>query len=213
MAGIASLAILVVVVLGGLYGGFFTATESAAVGAIGTLTIAWTRGGMGREVLARALIETASTTAMIFLIIIGAALYATFLSVTGISGGLRSFVQGLGVDPLVVLLAILAIYIVLGCFMDSMGMLLLTIPVFYPVIMQLGIDPILFGVLVVMVVEVGLITPPLGMNIFVVRSVAPQVPLQKIFVGALPFVLSFLVAIGIVIAWPALALWLPSLMR
>ena len=213
MAGIASLAVLVVVVLGGLYGGIFTATESAAVGAIGTLLIAWARGDMSRKVLSNALIETASTTAMIFLIIIGAALYATFLSVTGISGTLHSFVQGLGVDPLVVLVVILAIYIVLGCFMDSMGMLLLTIPVFYPVIMSLGIDPILFGVLVVMVVEVGLITPPLGMNIFVVRSVAPQVPLQTVFAGALPFVLSFLVAIAVVIAWPALALWLPSLMR
>lgn len=213
MGGIASLAVLVVIVLGGLYGGLFTATESAAVGAIGTLAIAWARGGLTWPVLSRALIETASTTAMIFLIIIGSALYATFLSVTGISGALKSFVHGLGVDPMIVLLLILLIYIVLGCFMDSMGMMLLTIPVFYPVTVQLGIDPILFGVLVVMVIEVGLITPPLGMNIFVVRSVAPQVPLQKIFVGALPFVLSFVVAIGIVIVWPALALWLPSLMK
>jgi len=213
VGGITSLAVLVVIVLGGLYGGLFTATESAAVGAIGTLVIAWSRGGLTWPVLSRALIETASTTAMIFLIIIGSALYATFLSVTGISGALKSFVHGLGVAPMVVLLLILLIYVVLGCFMDSMGMMLLTIPVFYPVTVQLGIDPILFGVLVVMVVEVGLITPPLGMNIFVVRSVAPQVPLQKIFVGALPFVLSFVVAIGIVIVWPALALWLPSLMK
>lgn len=213
MGGIASLAVLVVIVLGGLYGGLFTATESAAVGAIGTLVIAWSRGGLSWQVLSRALIETASTTAMIFLIIIGSALYATFLSVTGISGSLKSFVHSMGVAPIVVLLLILLIYVVLGCFMDSMGMMLLTIPVFYPVTVQLGIDPILFGVLVVMVVEVGLITPPLGMNIFVVRSVAPQVPLQTIFVGALPFVLSFAVAIGIVIAWPALALWLPSLMK
>ncbi|MCB5363313.1 TRAP transporter large permease [Pusillimonas sp. CC-YST705] len=213
MGGIASLAVLVVIVLGGLYGGLFTATESAAVGAIGTLLIAWSRGGLSWQVLSKALIETASTTAMIFLIIIGSALYATFLSVTGISGSLKSFVHSMGVAPIVVLLLILLIYVVLGCFMDSMGMMLLTIPVFYPVTVQLGIDPILFGVLVVMVVEVGLITPPLGMNIFVVRSVAPQVPLQTIFAGALPFVLSFAVAIGIVIAWPALALWLPSLMK
>jgi TRAP-type C4-dicarboxylate transport system permease large subunit len=97
--------------------------------------------------------------------------------------------------------------------MDSMGMILLTIPVFYPVTVALGIDPILFGVLVVMVVEVGLITPPLGMNIFIVRSVAPEVPVQKIFLGALPFVLAFLVSVALVIAIPGLALWLPSLMR
>jgi len=211
-AGLISLVALVALVLGGLYGGLFTATESAAVGAIGTLVIARLRGGLDAKLLSQALIETARTNAMIFLIIIGSALYATFLSVTGISGALKALVQGLGVAPLVVLVLILAIYIVLGCFMDSMGMLLLTIPVFFPLIVQLGIDPVLFGVLVVMVVEVGLMTPPLGMNIFVVRSVAPQVPLQTMFVGALPFVLAFVFAIAAVILWPGLALWLPGLM-
>jgi len=212
-AGLLSLAALVVLVLGGLYGGFFTATESAAVGAVGTLVIAWLRGGLSAPVLSQTLIETASTAAMIFLIIIGSTLYATFLSVTGISAALKAGVQLLDLAPWVVLLLILAIYVVLGCFMDSMGMLLLTIPVFFPVIVQLGIDPIVFGVLVVMVVEVGLITPPLGMNIFVVRSVAPQVPLQTMFAGALPFVLAFMFAIAAVILWPGLALWLPGLMH
>lgn len=212
-AGVISLMVLVVIVLGGLYAGFFTATESAAVGTLGTLLIAWARGGLTWNTLSDALVDTAGTSAMIFLIIIGSALYATFLSVTGISGGLKAFVGGLDVAPIVVLIAILGIYIILGCFMDSMGMLLLTIPVFYPVSLQLGIDPILFGVLVVMVVEAGLITPPLGMNVFIVRSVAPDIPLQRVFKGALPFVLSFLVAIGVVIAWPGLTLWLPGLMR
>lgn len=211
-AGVLSLLVLVIVVLGGLYGGFFTATESAAVGTMGTLLIAWARGGLDRRRLAASLIDTASTSAMIFLIIIGSALYATFLSVTGISGALRGFVDGLGVSPIWVLVAMLAIYIVLGCFMDSMGMLLLTIPVFYPVIVQLGIDPILFGVLVVMVVEVGLITPPLGMNIFIVRSVAPDVPVQTVFVGALPFVIAFFLTIAVVLMVPRLALWLPQFM-
>jgi len=211
--GLLSLAALVALVLGGLYSGLFTATESAAVGAVGTLVIAWLRGSLSAPVLSQALVETASTTAMIFLIIIGSALYATFLSVTGLSSALKTVVQTQDVAPLFVLLLILAIYIVLGCFMDSMGMLLLTIPVFFPVIVQLGIDPILFGVLVVMVVEVGLMTPPLGMNIFVVRSVAPQVPLQTMFTGALPFVLAFMFAIAAVILWPGLALWLPGLMH
>jgi TRAP-type C4-dicarboxylate transport system permease large subunit len=97
--------------------------------------------------------------------------------------------------------------------MDSMGMILLTIPVFYPVAVALDIDPVLFGVLVVMVVEVGLITPPLGMNIFIVRSVAPEVPVQQIFLGALPFVMAFLISVALVIAIPNLALWLPGLMK
>lgn len=212
-AGVLSLVGLVAIVLGGLYAGYFTATESAAVGTLGTLIIAWFRGGLTWKNLAGALRETAGTSAMIFFIIIGSALYATFLSVTGISGALRDFVIGLDVAPVWVLAAILAVYIVLGCFMDSMGMILLTIPVFYPVTVALGIDPILFGVLVVMVVEVGLITPPLGMNIFIVRSVAPEVPVQKIFLGALPFVLAFLVSVALVIAIPGLALWLPGLMK
>jgi len=212
-AGLLGLATLVVLVLGGLYGGIFTATESAAVGAMGTLLIARLRGELSGQMLSKVLIDTTSTTAMIFLIIIGSALYATFLSVTGLSGALQHFVQGLDVAPLAVLLLMLVIYIVLGCFMDSMGMLLLTIPVFFPLTVQLGIDPLLFGVLVVMVVEIGLMTPPLGMNIFVVRSVAPQVPLQTIFAGALPFVLAFFFAIAAVILWPGLALWLPGLMR
>jgi TRAP-type C4-dicarboxylate transport system permease large subunit len=183
------------------------------VGTLGTLIIAWFRGGLTWKKLAGALTETASTSAMIFFIVIGSALYATFLSVTGISGALRDFVIGLDVAPLWVLVAILAVYIVLGCFMDSMGMILLTIPVFYPVAVALDIDPVLFGVLVVMVVEVGLITPPLGMNIFIVRSVAPEVPVQQIFLGALPFVMAFLISVALVIAIPNLALWLPGLMK
>lgn len=211
-AGVLSLVGLVVLVIGGLYAGFFTPTESAAIGAVGTLLIAWLRGGLSWGTLGRAVTSSASTSAMIFLIIIGSSLYATFLVVTGISSSLQGFVTGLEVAPIWVLLVILLIYLVLGCFMDSMGMLLLTIPIFYPVIISLGIDPVLFGVLVVMAVEVGLITPPMGMNVFVVRSIAPGVPLQTIFAGALPFVIAFFVAIALVMTFPGLALWLPGLM-
>ncbi len=213
MVGVLALVSLVVVVLGGLYLGYFTATESAAIGVLGTLVIALMRRGLTLTNLVDALIDTASTSAMIFFIIIGSALYATFLSVTGISSSLREFVIGLDVAPIYVLLVILAVYIVLGCVMDSMGMVLLTIPVFYPVIVALGYDPILFGVLVVMVVEIGLITPPLGMNIFIVRSVAPDIPLQKIFLGATPFLIAFVVTVFLIICWPPLALWLPGLLK
>lgn len=211
LTGVLSLIVLVIAVLGGLYAGYFTATESAAIGTIGTLLIAMARGGLKGGVLTGALIETASTSAMIFFIIIGSALYATFLSVTGISGGLQSFVGGLDVSPTAVLIVICLIYVVLGCFMDSLGMMLLTIPIFYPISVQLGVDPIWFGVLVVMVIEVGLITPPLGMNVFIVKSIAPDVPIQKIFMGVLPFLIAFFVAIGLVMAVPDIALWLPRL--
>lgn len=213
LGGVLSLLVLVVIVLGGLYAGFFTATESAAVGAVGTLLIALFYAGMRWRALLDALIDTASTSAMIFLIVIASALYATFLTVTGLSQSLTAFVSGLDVAPVYVLLVILGIYVVLGCFMDSLGMILLTVPVFYPVILKLGVDPIHFGILVVMVVEMGLITPPLGMNIFVVRSVAPQIPLGRVFQGAMPYLLGFVVATLLVLYWPALATWLPSVMH
>ncbi|MFN3936364.1 MAG: TRAP transporter large permease [Gemmobacter sp.] len=208
--GVLALVGLVVLVLGGLYGGFFTPTEAAAVGAIGTFAIALVRGGMGWPNFREAMIDSATTSGMIFLIIIGSTLYGTFLAVTGIAGALRGFVGGLDASPMAVLVVILLIYVVLGFVMDALGMLLLTLPVLYPIVIQVGIDPILFGVLVVMAVELGLITPPLGMNVFVVRSIAPDTPLSQIFAGAAPFALSFVVAIGIVLAWPALATWLPG---
>ena len=213
LGGILGLVGLVVVVLGGLYAGYFTATEAASVGVLGTMVIALLRRGLTVKNLFDALTDTASTSAMIFFIIIGSALYATFLSVTGISSSLRTFVVGLDVAPIYVLLVILAVYIVLGCVMDSMGMVLLTIPVFYPVIVALGYDPVLFGVLVVMVVEIGLITPPLGMNIFIVRSVAPGIALQTVFLGATPFLMAFVATAAMVIYWPQIALWLPGLIK
>lgn len=209
-AGVLALLALVGAVLGGLYGGLFTPTEAAAVGTLGTFVIAWARGGLTRATLSEALIGTAATSGMIFLIIIGSTLYATFLAVTGIAGALRGFVGGLDASPMAVLLVILLIYVVLGFVMDSLGMLLLTLPVLFPVVVELGIDPILFGVLVVMAVELGLITPPLGMNVFVVRAIAPDTPLTQIFAGAAPFALSFVVAIGAVLLFPGLATWLPA---
>ena len=210
VAGVLSLLGLVALVLGGLYGGWFTPTEAEAVGAMGTLVIAWARGGLTRKTFASSMVDTAATSGMIFLIIIGSTLYSTFLAVTGIAGALRGFVGGLDASPMTVLIVILLIYVVLGFVMDALGMLLLTLPVLFPVVVQLGIDPILFGVLVVMAVELGLITPPLGMNVFVVRSIAPDTPLSQVFAGSAPFALSFVVAIGLVLLVPELATWLPN---
>lgn len=210
LAGVLSLLGLIVLVLGGLYGGFFTPTEAAAVGSLGTFVIAWARGGLNRETLRDAMIGTATTSAMIFLIIIGSTLYGTFLTVTGIAGALRGFVLGLDASPMLILLAILMIYVLLGFVMDSLGMLLLTLPVLFPIVMQLGIDPVLFGVLVVMTVELGLITPPLGMNVFVVRSISRDITLGEVFAGSAPFALSFVVAIAAVLVFPGIATWLPG---
>ncbi len=209
-SGVLALLALIVLVLGGLYGGYFTPTEAAAVGAIGTFLIAILRGGLDRRSFADAMIDTAATSGMIFLIIIGSTLYGTFLVVTGIAGGLRGFVGGLDASPMTILVVILLIYVVLGFVMDSLGMLLLTLPVLFPIIVEIGIDPILFGILVVMAVELGLITPPLGMNVFVVRSIAKDTPLSQIFAGSVPFALSFVVAITLVLVFPQIATWLPG---
>lgn len=208
--GVVALLGLIVVVLGGLYGGYFTPTEAAAVGAIGTFVIALLRGGLDRRSFAEAMIDTAATSGMIFLIIFGSTLYGTFLAVTGIAGGLRNFVGGLDASPMTILVMILLLYVVLGFVMDSLGMLLLTLPVLFPIVVQVGIDPVLFGVLVVMAVELGLITPPLGMNVFVVRSIAKDTPLPQIFLGSVPFAAAFVVAIVLVLIFPQIATWLPN---
>ncbi len=212
LVGVLSLLGLIVLVLGGLYGGLFTPTEAAAVGSLGTFVIAWARGGLTRETLREAMIGTATTSAMIFLIIIGSTLYGTFLTVTGIAGALRGFVLGLEASPMTILVVILLIYVLLGFVMDSLGMLLLTLPVLFPIVTQLGIDPVLFGVLVVMTVELGLITPPLGMNVFVVRAISREISLTEVFAGSFPFAVSFVVAIAAVLMVPELATWLPDLL-
>ena len=212
LVGVLSLLGLIVLVLGGLYGGLFTPTEAAAVGSLGTFVIAWARGGLTRETLREAMVGTATTSAMIFLIIIGSTLYGTFLTVTGIAGALRGFLLGLDASPMTILVVILLIYVLLGFVMDSLGMLLLTLPVLFPIVTQLGIDPVLFGVLVVMTVELGLITPPLGMNVFVVRAISREISLTEVFAGSLPFAVSFVVAIAAVLMVPELATWLPDLL-
>lgn len=210
LRGIWPLLVLLVVVIGGIYTGAFTPTESAGIGAFGTGVIGALRRRLSRRLLVQALVESAVTSAMIFLIIFGSSLFSTFLAVTGLTGALRSLTVDSGLAPLSVLVLMLVILVVLGCFMDSLGIILLTVPVFFPVVVDLGYDPVWYGILLVMVVEMGLITPPVGMNVFVVRGVAPDIPIGRIFAGVLPFLLAFLAAIALVIAIPQLALWLPQ---
>jgi C4-dicarboxylate transporter DctM subunit len=197
------------IVIGGMYGGLFTPTEAAGVGAMGGFLFALARRALTWRTFVEVLRDSASTTAMLFVILIGATVFASFINFTTMPSDLKAFVTGLGVSPVVVVIAICAIYVVLGCAMEALSMILLTVPIFYPVVVALGYDPIWFGVLVVCVVEIGLITPPVGMNVFVLRSVLPEVPTNTMWRGVMPFVAADIVRIGVLIAFPLITLWLP----
>jgi TRAP-type C4-dicarboxylate transport system permease large subunit len=163
-------------------------------------------------VLRDVLVDSARTTAMLFSIVIGASLFANFINFTSLPGDLRDFVMQFQIHPIAVVIAICAIYVVLGTAMEELSMILLTVPVFFPLIQSLGFDPVWFGILVVCIVEIGMISPPVGMNVFVLRSVLPDVPTNTIWRGVTPFVLADVVRLAILIAFPALSLWLPRLL-
>jgi len=194
-------------IIGGIYKGFFTPTEAAAVGAACTFVIALVRG-MNFQQFCEAIDETLLISAMIFFMIIGAEIFGYFLSVSRISFSLVELVEGLGLGPYAVLFAVLLLYILLGCVMDSIAMLLLTVPVVYPLIQAAGFDPVWFGIVTVITVELGLITPPVGMNVFVIKTVAPDIPIVEIFKGVVPFVVSDIVRLILLILFPVLALGL-----
>jgi len=200
--------VLFAVVLGGMYLGWFSPTEAAAVGAFGALLLAALNRRLDRETLRAGLVETASTTAMIFLILIGAAIFNFFLDATGLTQAMIRWVKDLGLSPWVVMLALCAFYIVLGCLMDSLSMILLTLGAVYPLVKSLGFDPIWFGVILVTLSEIGMITPPVGMNLFVLQSVG-GLRLEVISRGILPFVTADVVRIGLLMLFPAIATWLP----
>ena len=205
--------LLFALVIGGIYLGWFSPTEAAAVGAAGALLLALLRGGLTRAEAWAAVLETAGTTAMIFLILVGAALFNDFLEVAGLPAALTGLVAGSGLPPYAVLVLLMLCYIILGCFMDSLSMMLLTLPVVFPLIQSLGFDPVWFGILLVTVVEIGLITPPVGLNLFVIQSVDPELRLPTVVRGVLPFIAADVVRLTLLILVPGLALWLPSLME
>jgi C4-dicarboxylate transporter, DctM subunit len=211
--GITSVIALFGLVMGGIYGGVFTAVEGAGVGAFGAMLIAFARRSLSWRSLYGALVESARTTSMLFLILIGALMFAEFVNITSMPADLRAFVAGLGVSPILVVAAIMAIYVLLGTAMEELSMILLTVPVFFPLIVSMGLDPIWFGVLIVVVVEIGLISPPVGMNLFVLNTLLPQVQTRTIFFGVLPFIAADCVRLAILIAFPIVSLYLPSLMR
>ncbi|KUF10313.1 TRAP transporter large permease [Pseudoponticoccus marisrubri] len=203
-----------IAVVGGIYGGIFTPTEGAAVGALGTGIIALASGGLTFRTLLDSFADTARSSAMIFFIVLGAAFYNLFLARTRVPQELSNWVVELGLAPIMVLAVILVIYLLLGCFMDSLSMILLTIPIFFPVISALDFGmsaehvAIWFGILVLIVVEVGLITPPVGMNLFVINAMDPETPMVKTYSAVLYYVVSDLLRVVLLVAFPAITLFL-----
>jgi tripartite ATP-independent transporter DctM subunit len=202
--------LLFLFVIGGLYAGMFTATEGAGMGAAGAFIIAVLRRKLSRADFWRSLIESLRTTASVFTILIGALIFGYFLTITQTPQKVTEFLTGLGVGPYGVLILIMLMYLALGCIMDAMAMIILTIPIVFPVIKTLGFDPVWFGVIIVMTVELGLIHPPVGMNVFVIKSVIKDVKLSTVFYGVMPFVLTDILRLAILIIFPILATWLPS---
>ena len=205
-------AVLFALVIGGLYFGVFSPTEAASIGAVGALLLGLLNGSLDRYGLAKSLLETVKTTAMIFTILIGAILFNNFLILAAMPSLVSGWIAGLPLGKTAILLVIIGMYFILGCLLDSLAMILLTIPIVFPIIQTLGYDPVWFGIIIVMVVELGLITPPIGMNVFVIKGIAREVPLETIFRGVTPFIVAQVILILILIAFPQIALWLPSTM-
>ena len=213
LRGIWGVALLVVAVLGGIYGGIFTATEGAGFGAFGAFVFALARGRLSWRVLYQVLVESARTTAMLFTLLIAATIFANFVNFTTMPGDLKEWITHQGLSPIMIIVAMMGIYVLLGTVMEELTMVLLTIPLFFPIVTSLGFDPVWFGVLIVSIVQIGLISPPVGMNLFVLNALLPGVGLGQIFRGCWPFVAVMVFALGILIAFPGLSLWLPSLMK
>jgi tripartite ATP-independent transporter DctM subunit len=213
LKGVWAVVVLFVFVIGGIYGGLFTATEGAGMGAFGAMAFALWRRALSWQTLYAALVESGRTTAMLFMILIGALMFADFINITSMPGDLKDFVSSFKIHPIMVVFAICAIYVILGTAMEELSMVLLTLPVFFPLVVSLGFDPIWFGILVVTVVEIGLISPPVGMNLFVLKTLLPQVPTGTVFRGVMPFMLADVIRLAILISFPIIALWLPNLVR
>ncbi|MBB4304952.1 tripartite ATP-independent transporter DctM subunit [Rhodobium orientis] len=196
-------------VMGGLYGGFFTPTEAGGAGALFALIYALFRGLTWKQ-FREAVYATVYTTATIFFILIGAEVLGFVISTSQLSFAMVDFMRDNGLTAWQILGAILLFYIVLGCFMESLAMILLTVPIFFPVIVAAGFDPVWFGIIAVVTVELGLISPPVGMNLFMVKSAAPELNIKTIMAGVLPFVVTDLVRLAILVAFPAIALFLPG---
>jgi tripartite ATP-independent transporter DctM subunit len=197
-------------VIGGLYGGMFTATEAAGAGAGGAFIIGVARRRLSGTQILQCLLETTRTTAAVFTILIGALLFGYFLTITQTPQKVTAFLTGLGIGNYGVLTLILLMYLLLGCLMDALAIVILTVPIIFPLVKEMGFDPIWFGIIIVMTVELGLIHPPVGMNIFVIKSVLEDIKISTIFIGVIPFIITDLIRLALLVMFPVLATWLPS---
>jgi len=212
-AGILETMLLFALVMGGIFFGLFTPTEAAAVGAFMTLLIAIIRRQLYWKGFIQSLADTTKISCMIMVIVTGAVIFGHFMAITRIPYMLADYVSSLPLPPHAIIGVIILVYLVGGCFMDALAMIMLTIPIFFPVVQALGFDPIWFGVVIVLITEMGVITPPVGINVYVVYGVARDVPLEKIFRGVFPMLIALFVCNLLLILFPQIALWLPGFMR
>jgi C4-dicarboxylate transporter, DctM subunit len=208
-----AIAALFALVIGGIYCGVFTPTEAAGIGAFGAFVIALWRRVLTVVVFRTILVETVRTTAVLFSVLIGGLVFSNFINIAGLPAALSDWVGGLPISPMMVILTIIGVYFLLGCVLESMTMILLTIPVFFPIVQGLGFDPIWFGIIVVVVTEISLITPPVGLNVFVISGMFREIGTANVFRGIAPFIAADIIRILILVFVPAISLLLPSMMK
>lgn len=209
--GLIETLVLFAVVMLGMFMGFFSPTEAAAIGAAGSLVIAAVRGKITRRMITQSVMETIRTSCMVMIIVTGAVIFGRFLAITRIPFELATWLSNLPLPGWAVMGMIILFYLLAGSFIDALALVLLTIPIFYPVVVELGYDPIWFGVIIVVVTQMGVITPPVGVNVYVVSGIERDVPLQKIFRGSMPFLLAMVVAAILLMIFPQICTWLPNL--
>jgi C4-dicarboxylate transporter DctM subunit len=210
LTGVLEMLVLFGLVIGGLFAGFFSPTQAGAAGTAGAIVIGLIRKNLSWRNFWAAVKDTLNITAMIMCVVAGAIVFGHFMAVTGMPAFISDFVGSLQVHRLVVMGLIVLMYLIAGCFMDSLALIMLTVPILFPLVMKLGFDPIWFGVIIVLVTDMGVITPPVGINVFIIKGVAPDVPLWTIFKGTMPFLVGMIVMTILVIFFPQLATWLPS---
>ncbi len=210
--GLGEIFIVFSISMGGLFAGWFTPTEAGAVGAAGVLGVALLKRRLSWEGFSKSLLDTTRTTAMIMLLIAGAMIFGRLMAISRIPFEVAGWAGLLPLPPYAVMAVILLIYLLLGCFIDALALVLLTIPIFYPVVVNtLGYDPVWFGVIIVMTVAMGVITPPVGMNVYIIKGVAPDIPLEVIYKGIWPFLFALIMCLGILVAFPGIATFLPDI--
>jgi tripartite ATP-independent transporter DctM subunit len=204
---------LFLIVIGSIYAGWATPTEAASLGVVATFALAAANGRLNMKVLRLAFEGTMRSTAMIMLIFVGAFFLNFVLSAVGLSREITNLITGLKMSPLETMIAIVIFYVILGCFMETMAMMITTVPIVVPIITAMGYDPVWFGIIIIILVEVAMITPPVGVNLYIVQGVRREGSLNEVIMGALPFVITMLVMIGILIAFPGMAMWLPNMWK